>query len=120
MQYLELKVKTGRVKRLIDGNLIEIEKKLPYTQLIEDVLDHLPPNGFTGAEMRARARISKALDELEGTTLELEDSDAEKLKDCVKKMRWGFRADAFVEFEDDVLAMEKRNGSAKNSGRRKR
>jgi len=110
MQHLELKTKTARVNTAVNGNVVEVERQLSYRQLIRDVLGHVPPAGFSLDETSERLRVRNALDGCENSCLALEDADAEKLKECVRNMRWGFLADAFEEFSKDVLAMTENKG----------
>jgi len=106
MQYLELKVKTATAQKMVKGIVLDYERELPYRQLIKDVLKHPPAEGFGFDEFDARLRIKKVLDECTESSLALEDGDANKLKMCVKQMKWSWFAEAFKEFMDDVLAMK--------------
>lgn len=68
-------------------------------QLIENVLDNRPENGFTYEDFRKRSRIdSQILSAGDGTELLLEDRDWETLRDCVRQMRWGVRSAFIQEF----------------------
>lgn len=117
MQYLELKMKTGKVKRVVGNEVVEVEKQLPYRQLVQDVVNHSPQGGFSLDETTARLRIRKALHDCKKSCLSLEDADAEKLKKCVREMRWGYLDPAFEEFSTDVLAMKVEEKSTSGNGK---
>lgn len=90
--------------------------KLSYKELIISCMNNGPKDGFSASEMRLRLRILDVLETCENSILVLEDQDAEKLKECVKSMRWGLIHKDIPIFEDDIDSMEKVEGSKKSDG----
>ncbi len=80
----------------------EHEEPVDYAKLIEYCLNFVPKEmGISVGEMRKRHRILAALEAANGT-IELEDADAQKLKQCVRAMRWGINHRDIIHFCDEV------------------
>ena len=72
-----------------------------YSELIKACLNNVPQGGFTPQEMKERMKILDVLETANGT-IDLEDADAKKMKDCVKQMKWGLLDKNLIEFIDSV------------------
>lgn len=89
-------MKTLDNKRFLLGT-----NEVQYSELIKTCLNNVPQGGFTPQEMKERMKILDVLETANGT-IELEDADAKKMKDCVKQMKWGLLDKNLIEFIDSV------------------
>ena len=107
----QLELKTTEINNSSDVG------KVTYDDLVKSVVNYSAARDerFPVEEMRHRTRILNALAKANDAVLLLEDADADKLKSCVKEMRWPAIHDDLLEFTDDVLAMKEcENGTEDN------
>lgn len=79
-------------------------KKVDYKELIKTALDQTPQGGFSYEDIKERGRIDLAVEKANGV-IELEDSDAENLKNIVKGARWAIRATEIEQFTETILGL---------------
>lgn len=86
------------------GKRIEAEKT--YAELLRDCLENRAPNapGFGIKEMKQRIEIMDVLEKANGT-IELENAQAEKVKEVVKEMQWLVISKDILEFCETVIAL---------------
>jgi len=77
------------------------ESRLTYGDLIKSCLDNPPDGGFTRDDIRKRDRIETAVDNGK-KEIELEDADADNLKQIVSQMTWGIRHKDLIDFHDAI------------------
>jgi hypothetical protein len=90
--------------KTLENKTIQIKGANPttYSELLQVCLDVPPQGGFTTTEMKARLKVSTALDKANGH-IELEDADYNKLVELVKDMKWGVVAQELVDMEEALL-----------------
>lgn len=86
----------------VDGKTT-IERK--YSELITECVNNPPKEGFSVSEMQHRMRILKEAEKANGE-LRLEDADFEKLRECVKAMRWKFMSPDIIAFCESIILMK--------------
>jgi hypothetical protein len=80
------------------------EFELDTKALIRGVLDQVPERGFSVSDLRARARIDAALENVNGSgELLLEDQDYDTLKKCVAEARFTVRSKFIIDFVNSLL-----------------
>ena len=90
--------------KTFENKTVEIKGAAPtsYAELLKVCLDVPPQGGFTTTEMKARLRVSSALDKANGH-IELEDADYNKLVELIKDMKWGVVSQDLVDLEEAVI-----------------
>lgn len=78
----------------------KVEKK--YSELVIECINNPPKDGFSVQEMQQRMRILKVAEKANGE-IKLEDSDFEKLRECVRNMRWVFLSEDLIEFCETII-----------------
>jgi len=81
---------------------------MSYAELSVTALNNPPEKGWTTSEMRDRLRVSSKLEDVEaGVTIDFEDAEFNKLKECVLAVKWNFMHKDIVAFEDYLVGLSK-------------
>lgn len=80
------------------------EQEVKYADLVRSCVNNVPQGGMNPQEIKARLRILEAVDKAE-SIVELEDSDASKLRELVSVMPWAIVSADVVAFCDAVDAL---------------
>ena len=80
------------------------EQEVRHVDLLKNALNSAPKEGFVPEEMRKRLKV---LDKLEtaGTSVDLEDAEAETLKSAMADMKWALLNKDILDLCDAVKAL---------------
>jgi len=104
MKATKTDVKTFEIK----GTEIKVEndETLNYAFFLRSALRNAPQGGMDIETMRKRMPILDKLDDIEvGEKIELTIGEVNTLKDCVKRMQWGFVHKDIITFSDHIEAL---------------